>query len=166
MVESPASVSAKYLTPTGVNIAGDIENEYLSDNNTTVTLTATISNEYAQTNDTLYWWYESNGKTYEIGTGMSVQFSIPKTAGDYVISCAFKDSDNVYYAYCTNPIEFSVIEVIPENENIIKDNGKGLDTATIGIIVAPSIVLVVGLMVLIVLFVKRKNSNENRQTRF
>lgn len=163
---NPASVSAKYLTPTGVNIAGDIEKEYNSDNTTAVTLTATISNEYAQTNDTLYWWYESNGKTYEIGTGMSVQFAIPKTAGEYVISCAFKDADNVYYAYCTNPIEFSVIEVIPENENIIKDNGNGLDPATIGIIVAPSIVLVVGLIVLIVLFVKRKNSNENRQTRF
>ena len=117
---NPIDVNVDYFAPTGVDILGDVRSEYMVDNTGVVLLSATISNEYAQTDDTLYWWYEIGGNSYDIGTGMTVQFSIPKEAGEYAIKCAFKNDEGDYYAYNTNTIQFVVKYYAPEDCQVVK----------------------------------------------
>ena len=117
-----------YYELESVSIVGDVESEYKIDNTANITLNAVINPTNAHVEDTLVWLLSSNMLTINIGTGMTLNYDIPNSVGEYKIRCAFKNASG-YYCYSTNSYEFSVknyrIEEIEIKPNIADvDDGK------------------------------------------
>ena len=74
----------------------------------TITLTADTNPVGISNGKTIGWWYQLNGKTYQIGFGNEIQFKIPEKVGAYKIYSAFVDEQGDAYLESANPIEFAV----------------------------------------------------------
>ena len=112
------SIDVLDYSPKSTTINTIIDNEYMIDTTTVVTLTATTNPSNYKTEDALTWWYEVGGKETIIGTGATVEFAIPGAVGNYVVKCAYVGKDGVRYAQSTNALTFAVIYYAPEDVDV------------------------------------------------
>ena len=112
------SIDVLDYSPKSTTINTIIDNEYMIDTTTVVTLTAITNPSNYKTEDALTWWYEVGGKETIIGTGATVEFAIPGAVGNYVVKCAYVGKDGVRYAQSTNALTFAVIYYAPEDVDV------------------------------------------------
>ena len=107
-----------YYELESMSIVGDVEREYKVDNTANITLNAVLNPTNAHVEDTLVWLLTTGKNTTEIGTGMTVEFSIPNEVGEYTIYCALQDSEGNRILTSSNSKEFAVSHYDPESIEI------------------------------------------------